>query len=155
MKVRFANKEDFDGISVIQTQVHKMHNEFRPDLYKNVNNALDKEYFFSMVEKSNVIVAEKENQIVGYCIFAFKEHKETAISFGRKALFIEAIGVLENCKRNGIGKTMFSFIENIAKENGCDTIELGVNVKNKDAIEFYKVIGMVEKNIVMDYRMEK
>ena len=61
MKVRFANINDFDGISVIQTQVHKMHNEFIPDLYKNVNNALDKEYFLSMVEKSNVIVAEKEN----------------------------------------------------------------------------------------------
>ena len=154
MKVRFANKEDFDGISVIQTQVHKMHNEFRPDLYKNVNNALDKEYFFSMVEKSNVIVAEKENQIVGYCIFAFKEHKETAISFGRKALFIEAIGVLENCKRNGIGKLMFSYIKDIAKENECDTIELGVNVKNEIAIEFYKSIGMKEKNIVMDYIIE-
>jgi ribosomal protein S18 acetylase RimI-like enzyme len=107
-----------------------------------------------VVEKNNVIVANIDEKIVGYCIFVFKEHKETAISFGRKALFIDAIGVLEDCKRKGIGKNLFSFVENIARENECDTIELNVNVKNKDAIEFYNSIGMIEKNIVMDYRLK-
>ena len=154
MKVRFANINDFDGVLVIHNQVHKIHNEFRPDLYKNVSNALDKEYFLSMVEKNNVIVSKIDDKIVGYCVFVFKEHKETTISFGRKVLFIDAIGVSEDCKRKGIGKNLFSFVENIARENECDTIELGVNVKNKDAIEFYNSIGMREKNIVMDYRIK-
>ena len=69
-----------------------------------------------MVEKNNVIVANIDEKFVGYCIFVFKEHKETAISFGRKALFIDAIGVLEDYKRKRIGNNLFSFVENIARE---------------------------------------
>ncbi len=154
MKVRFAKNDDFEGVLVIQNQVQKIHNIFRPDLYKDVNKALDKEYFFNMVEKGNVIVVEKQNEIVGYSIFMFKEHKETTISFERKALFIDAIGVLEQYKRNGIGKLLFSFIKNIAKKNDCNMVELNVNLENNSAINFYKSMGMKEKSIMMDFRIK-
>lgn len=152
MNVRFANVNDFDGISVIQTQVHDLHNGYRPDLYKKVNNALDKTYFINMIEKECIIIAKDGKQTVGYCIFTFKEHKETAISFGRKVLFIDAIGVLEDHKRNGIGGALFSFVKKVAKDNNCDTIKLGVYIENKNAIEFYEAMGMGKKNIIMDYR---
>lgn len=65
--------------------------------------------------------------------------------------YIDEICIKETFRRQGLGKILFEYIYNLVKNKGADSLELGVWSFNKVALEFYKAMGMVEKNI----RMEK
>jgi len=65
--------------------------------------------------------------------------------------YIDEICIKETFRRQGLGKILFEYIYNLVKNKGAESLELGVWSFNKVALEFYKAMGMVEKNI----RMEK
>jgi PhnO protein len=50
---------------------------------------------------------------------------------------IQELVVLDNYRNTGVGSSLIDFLTNIAKECGCETIELASNANRIDAHRFY------------------
>ena len=65
----------------------------------------------------------------------------------RKILHIDAIGIDEKYRRNGVGTQLINYIIDLAKKEKCTDLQLSVNEENTEAIKLYEKIGMRVKNI--------
>jgi GNAT superfamily N-acetyltransferase len=87
----------------------------------------DKPKFYALIGKIG-------SKCVSYIIYFF-----TYSSFlGLPILYLEDIFVLEEYRRQGIGKVMLEHLKEIAKLEGCCRIEFTVLKWNKSAQEFYE-----------------
>ena len=153
--IRKAKISDFQGIHNLIMQVHKLHVNERNDIYKDVD-PMDFEEFRTELSNSNNIylIAELENEIVGICFSQIKEISNNKIMKNRKILHIENICVDENHQKKGIGKKLYKQIVQLAKEKNIDNIELMVWGFNKNAINFYKNLGMNIKNLKFEQKIK-
>ncbi|MBK8943921.1 MAG: GNAT family N-acetyltransferase [Ignavibacteriae bacterium] len=90
-------------------------------------------------EKSNAEV------ILGYfnetpVAFALFFHNYSTF-LAKKGIYLEDLFVLEEYRRNGLGKQMLQFLAKLAVERNCGRFEWSVLDWNIPAIEFYKKIG--------------
>ena len=100
--------------------------------------------------KYDAIVGKVGDKYVSYVIFFF-----TYSSFhAMPTLFLEDIFVLEEFRKQGIGKRMFDFLKETAKREECGRIEFTVLKWNKLAQEFYEKNGAQRLEWYL-YRVEK
>ncbi len=149
--IRKSVINDYENIRVLIHQVHKLHYNNRGDIYNN-KESFPKEYYYNVINDDNSFcyVYEEINKIGGVVIFTRKEMGNLPIFKKRYIYFIEDIVVLEEYKRKGIGKKLYEFVKNKAREENIDAIELNVWAFNKDAIKFYEAVGMSPKNIIYE-----
>jgi GNAT superfamily N-acetyltransferase len=79
-------------------------------------------------------IGKIDDKYVSYVIFFFTYSSFLALP----TLFLEDIFVLEEYRRQGVGKKMFDFLKETAKREGCGRIEFTVLKWNKSAQEFYE-----------------
>ena len=91
---------------------------------------------------NNIIVAEINNLVVGTIKYLIKEKLENSYTNYRKVLFIDALVVDVNHRKNGIGKILMQEMEKLAKDNNCSSVELNVWAFNENAIKFFEGMGM-------------
>ena len=84
--------------------------------------------------KFQAFVGKIGDKYVSYVIFFFTYSSFLALP----TLFLEDIFVLEEYRRQGMGKKMFDFLKETAKREGCGRIEFTVLKWNKSAQEFYE-----------------
>ena len=83
------------------------------------------------------------------CFGLFLNKKLVGISSGwitvrfysGKQLEVDNVIIDNSLQSNGFGKQFFDFIENWAKENSCETIELNTYVQNSKSHKFYFNLG--------------
>ena len=146
MKIWIPAFADYERINELACQVHELHVKWRPDLFLETKEAINKERFKILIEEQNIYVAKIEDKIVGYVTFSVQE-KENPILRYRKQLAIDAMCVDENYRGKGIGSSLLEFVEKYAKEKNCTDIYLTVNEENQNAIKVYEKFGMKVKNI--------
>ena len=149
--------EDFDEINVIAKEVHDLHVEFRPDIFKQAEKPISQDYFNSLLANNQLYVAKENNRIVGYIIINPKESDGFTEDFyiKCKTIIVEALGVKKEYKSKGIGTQLMKFVIDYVKRNGYTDIELTVSSENTDAIKFYEKLGMRPKNIKYQMRVKK
>lgn len=152
--IRKAKKEDFSQIQNLIVQVHKLHVKSRSDIYKDID-PIDMDTFEEELgEDTNIyLVAETKNKIVGICFAKIREIANNKIMKARKILHIEDICVDENIRRREIGKKLYDEIVKLAEEHKVQSIELMVWGFNKNAINFYKNLGMGIKNLRFEQKI--
>jgi GNAT superfamily N-acetyltransferase len=84
--------------------------------------------------KYQAFIGKVGDKYVSYVIFFFTYSSFLALP----TLFLEDIFVLEEYRRQGVGKKMFDFLKETAKREGCGRIEFTVLKWNKLAQEFYE-----------------
>lgn len=109
---------------------------------------LDEEKFSQNI--NNIIVAEINNLVVGTIKYLIKEKLENSYTNYRKVLFIDALVVDVNHRKNGIGKILMQEMEKLAKDNNCSSIELNVWAFNENAIKFFEGMGMSVKTMILE-----
>ena len=83
------------------------------------------------------------------CFGLFLNKKLVGISSGwitvrfysGKQLEVDNVTIVNSLQSKGLGKQFFDFIENWAKENSCETIELNTYVQNSKSHKFYFNLG--------------
>lgn len=104
---------------------------------------------FSEKPLFNVLLAESNNNILGYAFYFF-----TYSSFlARKTLYLEDIFISKEFRNKGIGKLFFNYLLKTAKKNKCGRMEWVVLDWNKNAIEFYTKLGAKELKEWKTFRM--
>lgn len=146
MIIEIPKITDYAEINNLAKQVHKLHVNWRPDLYLGVHEVIKKEELEEKIQSKEILVAKIQNDMVGYLTFNIKE-KNNPIMRYRKQLHIEAICVDENNRCKGIGTELLKYVKNIARENNCTDMYLTVNEENINAIKVYEKFGFKVKSI--------
>lgn len=146
MKIEVPKMTDYIEINNLAKQVHRIHVKWRPDLYLDIDEVINKEDLKEKIQLNEILVAKIQNEIVGYVIFNIQE-KNNPIMRYRKQLQIEAKCVDENNRCKGIGTELLKHLKNIAKEKNCTDMYLTVNEENINAIKLYEKFGFKVKSI--------
>ena len=137
---------DLECIDKIAVQVHDCHVDWRPDIFEHTDRIIDKEELEEKILKQEIFVAKIDGKIVGYILLSSKEGKKNGYKY-RKQLEIEAMGVDEKYRNQGIGFKLLEFEKFFAKENKFTDIRLTVNEENENAIHLYEKVGFKARNI--------
>ncbi len=149
IQIRLANKNDYESVIRIMSQVQDMHVEWRPDIYKLNENLIPEDVFEKIIENGTFYVAEERGVVVGVLEIVFR-HVESPSHVTRDFIFIDSMAIDEKYRGMGIGHQMFDFLKELKKEKNLDGIELQVNARNSAAYEMYKKYGFTEKSINME-----
>lgn len=147
--IRPARPADYPQAAAIMQQVHALHVGWRPDIYQPCEPALTEPDFLEEVAGETCIVAELDGEVVGILSY-MRRHVGNAHQVTRNVLFIDVMAVDEQHRHCGIGRQMFDFIREYAREKSFDGVELQVNARNTAAYEMYKHCGFTEKSINME-----
>jgi ribosomal protein S18 acetylase RimI-like enzyme len=152
MEIRFARKEDIDGINSLLYQVLEVHHEGRPDLfYSGVKKYTDEEIFQILEnEKTPVFVAVEDEKVLGYAFCIFTEVKGSHILKDVKSLYLDDLCVDAACRGKHVGKALYEHVRAFAKEEGCYNLTLNVWSCNKSAMGFYEKMGLIPQKTVLE-----
>ena len=157
--IRLATINDYNRIKDIDFQIHELHRENRPDIFKKASKRVvcTMEYLESMLNEddTNFYVHETNGFVDGILAVEIKE-KGVTLPFLRKqrVYYIHSLGVDEEFRGKGIGKELMNFAFSRAKELKCDSVELNVWSFNSDAIDFYESLDMNVKSIVYEKKLK-
>jgi len=154
LNFRIANKNDLSDINKIAKQVHDLHVSLRDDLYKPHQEIITASLFNQLLKEALVYIVEKDNIVVAYSV-AYIRNVDLPILVKRRIFFIDALGVDSNYHRLKVGSFLMEELENLAINNNCDSIELQVASKNKNALKFYEKIGLNKKTHILEKKLIK
>jgi GNAT superfamily N-acetyltransferase len=146
LTIRFAEIEDSQTIlnlikelSVYEKLAHTVIND--EDLLK--------EKLFGKTKFAEVLIADFENQSVGFALF-FHNYSTFV---GKPGIYLEDLYVKPDMRGKGIGKALFLELIKIAKERDCGRVEWSVLNWNTPAIDFYKSMGAIPMDEWTVYRL--
>lgn len=153
--IRELTIEDYEEVKNLVYQVHELHLENRPDIYNDANPC-PMGYYERVISDSESIKYAYvfDDKILGIVMGEKQESKSLPILKSRVIYFIDDIVVDKNSRHEGIGRKLYNYVLEKGKSNGADAIELNVWAFNKNAIEFYKSLGMQEKNIKYEQKLK-
>jgi GNAT superfamily N-acetyltransferase len=113
------------------------------------NEDMLKENLFGERKFAEVLIAEFDNQPVGFALF-FHNYSTFV---GRPGIYLEDLFIEPEMRGKGIGKKLFLELIKIAKERNCGRVEWSVLNWNTPAIDFYKSMGAVPMDEWTVYRL--
>ena len=157
MKIRKAETRDAERINELLFQVAKIHADGRPDIFKTATKKYSDEELVGIISNNHspiFVATDEKDYILGYAFCIFEETKDSILLKDKKTLYIDDICVDENSRGKHIGKSLYDFVENFAKENGFDNITLNVWSFNENAYKFYEKCGMTPLKTTMEKRLK-
>lgn len=96
-----------------------------------------RETLFGPRPYAEVVIAELEGESVGFALF-FHNYSTW---LGRPGLYLEDIYVRPHARGRGVGKRLFTYLIDLARERRCGRMEWVVLDWNEPAIRFYESLG--------------
>lgn len=153
MKIRRAKESDMTGINQLLLQVLTVHHNQRPDLFKgNTKKYTDKE-LKAIIEddmKPIFVAVDKDETVLGYAFCQYIQHINDNILTDIKSLYIDDLCVDEKNRGAHIGKSLYEYVVDYARNSGCYNVTLNVWSCNKNALQFYEKCGLVPQKIGME-----
>jgi len=145
MKIRKAKRQDFGQYLKLKKQSAKEYSKLIGEKITFTDKQMKKEFneFFSS-KKRFLLIAEEKERIMGYLIGTVVGREYQLIGY------IDDIFVLKNFRNKKIGRCLIKEFIKILKQNRIRKCRLGVNLKNKKAINLYKKLGFKIKHYEMD-----
>ena len=84
---------------------------------------------------------EENGKILAYAMIEFVTKPETSYRYEQKYLEVQELGTLEGFKGKGYGKQIMQRVEEIAKENNFNQVQLNMWSFNDTVLKFYEKIG--------------
>lgn len=156
MTIRKALAADAQRIGELLYQVHDVHANLRPDLYKKGGRKYSDEEIAALLadEGKTVFVYEDETQTVqAYAICFFQTTADSPSLHARKVLFIDDLCVDASQRGKKIGDKLYRHVADFARENGFDSLTLYVANDNAGALGFYEKLGMQPLKTLMEQKL--
>ena len=143
MNVRLATENELKRINELRKQLFDLHASEKPEVFKPGFTKELQDYIHDVWNdpEQYIIVAEQDGEICGYAILHHINRPENQVMLEQDFLNIDEIGVDERFQRQGVAKTMISYIREFARQKGFHRIELFVWDFNKNAAELYESVG--------------
>ncbi len=104
--IRLANEKDIEQINNLLFQVHKVHSDARPDLFKAGSKKYTDEELKEIIKDKEkpIFVYEIDEKIEGYAFCILINHNNENSLCDYKSMYIDDLCVDKNCRGKGIGK---------------------------------------------------
>lgn len=154
MGIRRAETRDIPGINNLLAQVLLIHHNGRSDIFKEKGQKYTESELADLIKKTEdpIFVYEDETgKILGHCFCQTVDHPEGPATYKYKTLYIDDLCIDENARGKHIGKELYNYTKNFAKENGYYNVTLHAWECNPKAIGFYQHLGLK----IQQYTMEE
>lgn len=152
LKIRRANESDIPTINKLLYEVHKVHSDARPDLFKpGAKKYTDAELKKIIADsRTPVFVAQREESVLGYAFCIHQQHIDNNNMTDVKTLYIDDLCVDEAARGTHIGRALYEYVLDFAKQQGYYNLTLNVWADNTNAVKFYEKIGLKVQKIGME-----
>ena len=153
LTVRRAGEKDIPRILELLIQVDMVHHTGRPDIFKGPATKYSAEELKEIVkdDKTPVFVCVDNNDsVLGHAFCIHKQVIGDSVLTDIKTLYIDDICVDEVCRGKSVGKTLYNYVINYAKEQGFYNVTLNVWTCNNGALKFYEAMGLKPQKIGME-----
>ena len=150
--IRRAKEEDLPYLNKLLYQVHKVHHDVRPDLFKDGTKKYTDTELIALIhdDLKLIFVFETNNEILGYAFCVHIEHINDNNLTDIKTLYIDDLCVDENARGQHIGTKLYEYVLDYARKQGYYEVTLNVWADNKKALKFYESIGLRVQKIGME-----
>ena len=140
--VRLGTTKDIEQTNIIRKQVNELHVLGEPTVFKGFSKELEEHIKNFVNDKTkSFLVYEKDDKILAYAMLEFVTKPETSYRYEQKYLEVQELGTLEGFKGKGYGKLVMQKVEEIAKQNNFNQIQLNMWTFNDKVLNFYEKIG--------------
>lgn len=151
MQIRRATLSDIDGINKLLYEVHKVHSDKRPDLFKVGSKKYTNEELAKIIVDDNrpIFVYVDNDDILGYAFCVFIKNNSNSLT-DILTLYIDDLCVDENARGKKVGTSLYNYVLQFAKDAGCYNVTLNVWACNNSALKFYEKCGLSVQKIGME-----
>ena len=156
MIIRRAKETDMEGINQLLRQVLMVHHNGRPDLFKaNAKKYTDEELVQLIKDdtKPIFVAVDEEENVLGYAFCIMQQYQNHEIMTDIRTLYIDDLCVDEQLRGKHIGKRLYEYVVNFAKEQNFYNVTLNVWSLNESAMKFYEACGLTPQKIGMEQIM--
>ena len=153
MEIRRAQEKDMEDINRLLLQVCLVHHRGRPDLFKYGAKKYTDQQLKDLIADDGrpIFVAADENgRVLGYAFCVFQQYPDNNILTDIKTLYIDDLCVDETLRGHHIGRSLYDYVLNYAKESGCYNVTLNVWSCNQGAMKFYESCGLKPQKTGME-----
>ncbi len=157
MIIRRAQSKDSQRINELLYQVAKIHANGRPDIFKAATKKYTDNELINIInnDKTPIFVAvDEHDSALGYAFCVYQMTENSILLQDKKTLYIDDICVDENARGKHIGKSLYDYVVEYAKQNGFDNITLNVWTLNEGAQKFYEKCGMEPLKVMMEKKLK-
>lgn len=151
--IRRATNQDIPALDRLLCQVLEVHHKGRPDLFQgNAKKYTDPELEELLADNSRPVFVETDEagQVRGYAFCILQQYVGHNIMTDIKTLYIDDLCVDEAVRGQHVGKRLYEFVLQYAKEIGCYNVTLNVWYCNESARKFYEACGLQPQKIGME-----
>lgn len=151
MQIRRATLTDINGINKLLYEVHKVHSDKRPDLFKVGSKKYTNEELAKIIVDDNrpIFVYVDNDDILGYTFCVFIKNNSNSLT-DILTLYIDDLCVDENARGKKVGTSLYNYVLQFAKDAGCYNVTLNVWACNNSALKFYEKCGLSVQKIGME-----
>ena len=150
-EVRRAGAQDIPGIMELLLQVNMVHHNARPDLFEGPATKYTRTELEALLDDPErpVYVCAEDGRVLGHA-FCILQQYHNALMTPIKTLYIDDICVDEAARGKHVGKRLYEYVLDRAREMGCYNVTLNVWACNPGAQKFYERCGMVPQKLGME-----
>lgn len=152
LMIRKAKANDITRVLDLLSQVNDVHAEGRPDFFIKGKRKYNESDLVKIIgdENTPVFVCEEDNDVKGYAFCVMQDLSKCHNLHPDKSLYVDDICVDEHYRRHGVGRKLYDFVIQYAKNEGCFNVTLNVWDKNPEAKAFYENMGMKVQKVCME-----
>ena len=141
--IRPAESRDLEAVNGLLRQVLAVHHQGRSDLFRPEGKKYTDDELISIFSNPDtpVFVYDKDGAVLGY-VFCDLQHPSNGALEPIKTLYVDDLCVDEKARGEGIGRSLFNYVKEFARKNGCHNITLHVWECNPGAKAFYESLGL-------------
>jgi ribosomal protein S18 acetylase RimI-like enzyme len=154
MKIRRASEKDIEKILSLLSQVLEIHAKIRPDIFVSGTTKYTRAELLDLFcddQKPVFVAVDDEDTVLGYAFCAIKHQPFSTNMIPFKTLFIDDLCVDEQSRGNHVGRFLFDYVRDYAKNLGCYEVTLNVWEGNTPAQAFYDKLGFKPKETQMEF----
>ena len=154
MLIRKMEERDYRAYCALLREVHALHAENRPDIFKEQAVLPDEAEYADMLadDEQICLAAEEAGEMIGMCLMEIRVPKAAHVyqlPFG----WIGDLCVRSDWRGRGVGTQLYRAMKEQARERGLARIELMFWAFNEDAKRFYEKLGMIVRSDTMEDRL--
>lgn len=132
--LRWATTQDLEAVLSLLEEYHRQEG-LRKHSKERIRAVL--EDLFESPHRGKILLAEEENEVVGYALVV----RRPSFEWASEVAVLDEIFVKGKARDRGLGRRMISYIEEYAASEGLPAVTLEVGAENFDAKEFYRSVG--------------
>lgn len=153
MVIRRGEERDLIGINRLLGQVLAVHHDGRPDLFKgDTKKYTDQELLAILCDDTRpvFVAVDADEKVLGYAFCVFRQHLNDNILTDIRTLYIDDLCVDESLRGKHIGRSLYEYVLEFARREGCYNLTLNVWECNQGAKRFYEGCGLVPQKTGME-----